>query len=446
MSPQIPGRARPAALLVALLALGHASGPLQADEWNDEWNDEDDPFAEFADDWDDPWATRRGGLSWSGFVEGGAGARWNSVENLDRLTLGDLRLRAETRYDHGSFRVDFRGDLLWDHVVEELEIGVRELAVSFSPAEQVDVKAGRQVLTWGTGDLLFLNDLFPKDFISFFSGRDEDYLKSPSDTLRVSVYSAAVNLDLAWSPRFRPDDYLYGERFVFWNPLLGEAVAPAEPRRAEEPTSGELSLRLFRTVAATEYALYGYIGRWKQPLGVDAAGQPRFPRLRAWGGSIRTPLHKGLVNAEFAWYDSHDDRAGRDPGTPNSELRLLLGYEQELVRNLTAGTQLYAERIHRHDRLLENSPDPATERDRWRTVATLRITQRAMQDRLTSSLFLFVSPSDEDYYLRPTMSWRRDDHWQFSGGLNVFGGKEQYTFFGQLEDNSNAWLRVRYSY
>lgn len=410
-------------------------------------NDAGDPFAELGeDDWDDPWATRGTGLTWTGFMEGGLGARWQDAGNLDRLTFGDLRLRAETRYDHGDFQVDFKGDLLWDHVIENLDAQLRELTASFRPTDSVDVKLGRQVLTWGTGDLLFLNDLFPKDFISFFAGRDEDYLKSPSDTARMSIFTAPINIDLAWTPRFTPDDYLYGERFAFWNPVAGEAAAPAEPSRAAVPSVGELAVRLFRNVAATEYALYGYVGRWKQPLGMDAGGEAIFPRLRSWGGSVRTPFLKGLFNAEAAWYDSRDDRRGDDPGIPNSELRLLVGYEQELVRNLTAGTQLYAERIQHHDRLVAHSPDPGQEHDQWRSVATLRLTWRALQERLTSSLFAFVSPSDEDFYLRPSLSWRRDDHWLFSTGLNVFSGRAEHTFFGQLEDNSNGWLRLRYFY
>lgn len=438
-----------AGVLLVLLA-----GPLMATDtsaWaqDDPWGGTgDDPFAQFDehDDWEDPWATGRGGLSWHGFVEGGLGGRWQSVENLDRLTLGELRLRAETSYDHGSFRIDFKGDLAWDQVVEDLDGQLRELAVSFRPGTSMDAKIGRQVLTWGTGDLLFLNDLFPKDFVSFFAGRDEEYLKSPSDTVRLSLFSPVVNVDLAYTPRFTPDEYLTGERFTFWNPALGEAAAPARPIKADEPSSGEFALRMYRTVGATEYALYGYSGRWKQPVGLDASGQLRFPRLRSWGGSVRTPFHRGLLNVETAYYDSRDDRDGDDPATPNSELRLLLGYEQELVRNFTAGTQLYAERLMHHDRLVANSPDPGREREQWRTVATLRLSHRATQDKLTSSLFMFVSPSDEDFYLRPSIAWRRDDHWLLAAGFNLFGGSEQHTFFGQLEDNSNGWLRVRYHY
>jgi hypothetical protein len=430
--------------ILAMLAL--VTGPAQGAELAGDPG-EDDPFADFGDeDWEDPWATGGAGLRWTGFVEAGLGARWADVDNLDTLTLGELRWRAETRYRQDTFQLDFKGDLWRDEVTEEFDGQVRELVLSFSPAPRVDAKLGRQVLTWGTGDLLFLNDLFPKDFISFFAGRDEDYLKSPSDAARISVFTAPLNIDFAWIPRFQADEYLYGERFVFWNPALGEVTSPANPRRADEPHTNELALRLYRTVRATEYALYGYRGRWKQPLGVNAAGEPSFPRLRSWGASVRTPFARGLFNAEAAWYDSRDDRSGDDPAIPNSELRLLAGYEQELFRNFTLGTQVYAERIQHHARLEANAPDPATVRDQWRSVGTLRLTYRALQDTLTSSLFLFVSPSDEDFYLRPSLSWRRDDHWQLSGGLNLFGGRDDHTFFGQLEDNSNAWMRLRYYY
>lgn len=416
-------RARVLATFAALLL---ATGAAAA---NDERN-EDPP-----DDWGDDWEEgESGGLVWTGFVEGAAGWRWSGGENREAMSLGELRARAETQWDPGPFRLDFKGDLAWDAVVDELDAKARELAVSFRPAAPLDVKLGRQVLTWGTGDLLFLNDLFPKDFISFFAGRDEEYLKAPSDTLRATVFTPAVNVDVAWTPDFTPDEYLYGEPF------------PLFERRAPEPGSGELALRAFRTIGSTEYAAYGYRGRWKQPTGLRVDGTPWFPRLDVWGASVRTGLQRGIFNAEFAWYDSRQDDDGSDPTVPNSQLRFLIGYEQELVRNLTGGTQLYAEHVQDHGALIASSPAPEREPDAWRTVATLRLTHRALRDRLVSSLFAFVSPTDEDFYLRPSVTWRRDDHWSFSSGLNALGGSSDRTFFGQLEDDSNAWLRARFNY
>ena len=419
-----------ARLLTTFAALLLASGAAAA---NDERNE--DPADDRDDAWGDDWEEgEAGGLVWTGFVEGAAGWRWSGGENRDAMTLGELRARAETRWDAGPFRLDFKGDLAWDAVADELDAKARELAVSFRPAAPLDVKLGRQVLTWGTGDLLFLNDLFPKDFISFFAGRDEEYLKAPSDTLRATVFTPAVNVDVAWTPDFTPDEYLYGEPF------------PLFERRAPEPGGGELALRAFRTVGSTEYAAYGYRGRWKQPVGLRVDGTPWFPRLDVWGASVRTGLQRGIFNAEFAWYDSRQDDDGSDPAVPNSQLRFLVGYEQELVRNLTGATQLYTEHVRDHGALIANSPAPEREPDAWRTVATLRLTHRALRDRLVSSLFAFVSPTDEDFYLRPSVTWRRDDHWSFSSGLNLLGGSSDHTFFGQLEDDSNAWLRARFNY
>ncbi len=62
------------------------------------------------------------------------------------------------------------------------------------------ITLGRQILTWGTGDLVFINDLFPKDWVSFFIGRDVEYLKAPSDALKVSAFSSWANLDLVYTP------------------------------------------------------------------------------------------------------------------------------------------------------------------------------------------------------------------------------------------------------
>jgi len=88
----------------------------------------------------------------------------------------------------------------------------------------VDVKIGRQVLTWGTGDLLFVNDLFPKDWKSFFCGRDTEYLKAFSDAAKISVFFDLVNIDLVYMPLFNGSDYIDGDRLFYWNPLLGRTA------------------------------------------------------------------------------------------------------------------------------------------------------------------------------------------------------------------------------
>jgi hypothetical protein len=157
-------------------------------------------------------------------------------------------------------------------------------------------------------------------------------------------------------------------------------------------------------------------------------------------------LARGLINGEFAYHQSRQDSSGTNPLIPNDQLRLLVGYEFEAAPRFNVGLQYYLEWTRDYAALMANSPAPAYEPDERRHVLTNRLTYRMNQDRLTLSLFTFYSPSDRDYYLRPSMSFRQSDHWTFTGGANLFGGKEAHTFFGQLEDNSNAYFRERFNF
>ncbi|NNC66052.1 MAG: hypothetical protein HKN84_14810 [Gammaproteobacteria bacterium] len=438
----------PALLQLMFLALLLSAGPLRAQD-TPESSDTEDPFAAF-DDFDDEWEDE-GGLSWTGFVESAYGRRLDADPNgLQRQTLGDLRARIETEWSAEAFRLTFKGDLLYDDYESESEAELRELAIQATPRSSIDLKVGRQVLTWGTGDLIFLNDLFPKNWVSFFFGREDDYLKDPSDAVRLTWYTDAVNVDVVWSPEFDPDNYLTGARASFFWPLAGGIVAPRPPLDAQPPDTdlenGELALRLFKTVGSTEYAAYFYRGFFKRPIGLNASLEPVFPELSVFGASLRRPLSRGLFNAEFAYHDSRDDSSGTDPLIPNDQLRLLTGYEFEARPRLTVGLQWYLEWTRNHEDLLANSPTPSFEPDERRHVLTSRLTYRTTQDRLTYSLFAFFSPTDDDHYVRPSVSYRHSDRWTFTAGASLFSGKRDHTFFGQLEDNSNIYVRARYNY
>lgn len=404
---------------------------------NDDGWDDDGGWGE------DPWAEEESGLVWTGFVEGGLGDRLDSFGPTG-YTLGEGRARLETgRYWKGvEFRV--KGDLGYDGVEDDEIAEFREFSAAFGVGEHVDVKAGRQILTWGTGDLVFLNDLFPKDFVSFFIGRDDEYLKAPGDAVKVSGYTPWVNIDAVWTPEFDPDDYITGERLTFFSPRAGEIVSPDPPISADEPGEDEFALRLFKTVGGAEFAVYGYDGYFKQPTAVRPDGRPAFAPLRAYGASVRIGLGPGLANAEISWHDSRDDRDGDNPRIPNSRFLALAGYEWELVKNFDVGLQYYLEWTRDHDELVANSATPQFEPAERRHVFTNRLSYRLLRDQLTLSLFTFYSSTDDDAYFRPYLNYRYSDAWQVSLGANLFTGRRDHTFFGQLQDNSNVYTRLRW--
>ena len=419
-----------------------------------------------ADDWgddafgDDAFAlpSEKRFVNYKGFLDVRAGARASHERRIPRdATLAETRLQAELwktlSIGGRSLRLQYKGDAILDGVDETGDFKTREANVSYDPAQWIVIKAGRQVLTWGTGDLLFINDLFPKDWRSFLTGRDEEYLKAPSDAIKVSLYPGWISLDVVYTPQFDPDRFIDGRRISYYNSTLGRRAGERNKVVADEPDEwfgkdSELALRLYKNVRGTEVALYGYRGFWKSPAGLDpASGQAIFPELRVLGASVRRDMFRGIVHAEVGYYDSPDSHHGRNPSVNPSEARYLVGYEREVAKNFTAGVQWYAEQMLDRANYEDRFPgDPATRRDQWRHVLTLRLTYLMLQQNLKLSLFTFYSPTDHDAYLRPSVHYKVTDNWAAFAGANVFWGERSHTFFGQFDHNTNVYAGLRYSF
>ncbi len=399
----------------------------------------------------------------TGFLDARGGRRiWDDPFQEVR-SLGETRLQLEIEGELGPASAKITSDFLYDSVYDphtiHLEKGLgwmdlREAHVTFSPLDFMDIRLGRQILTWGTGDMIFINDLFPKDWNAFFIGRDEEYLKAPSDAVKVSMFSDVVNLNVVYTPRFDSDRYVDNRRLSYWNPLLKRRFGDDLPAPVDKPDAwlddSELALRLYRNLGSVEAALYAYRGFWKDPVGFDpTAGQSTFPDLLVWGGSLRGNVAAGIGNIEVGYYDSREDRSGEDVFIPNSQLRLLVGYEQELARDFTGAVQYYLEHMMDHGnyaRALRNASPGAPEADHDRHVVTVRLTKLLMNQNLELSLFAYYSPSDNDAYLRPRVHYKVSDTWSVEVGGNVFIGDEPHTFFDQFNRDSNIYAGARYSF
>jgi len=366
-------------------------------------------------------------------------------------TLGETRLQLNLSkaLDWAKFRL--KSDFLYDGVAEGARVDLREANATLTPFEFMDLKVGRQILTWGTGDYIFINDLFPKDYYSFFIGRDDEYLKAPSDAVKASLYTKFFNLDFVYTPQFDPDRFIDGERLSYFNPLLGRLAgedAKIRPHKRDEWfEEDEMALRFYRNIKGYDLALYGYNGFWKSPMGLDPqTRKATFPRLSVYGLSSRGKVWKGIGNIEMGYYDSQDDRSGKNPFVPNSQFRFLAGYEQELAKDFTMGVQYYLELMSDYGAYKRTLPPGSQAADEYRHVVTLRLTKLLMYQNLKLSLFTFYSPSDQDAYVRPSIHYKITDRWSADVGANIFIGKGDHTFFGQFQNDTNVYLGIRWSF
>jgi len=385
-----------------------------------------------------------------GFYEmrGGYRLRKDKYEKDMSIMESRFQLDLYSYLDWGDIR--FKGDVYGDLVTEKGYFDMREANVFLRPLDYMDLKAGRQILTWGTGDLVFINDLFPKDWQSFFIGRDVEYLKAPSDAAKVSLFGNSANLDIVYTPRFDHDRFIRGERISYWNSNLGRLAGRDAIVHTDKPNEWfgdfEIAARLYKNIENYELAFYGYHGYWKSPGGQTATmTQAIFPDPNVYGTSLRGTVGKGIGNIEFGYYESADDQSGRNGLINNSEMRYLIGYTQEIGKNLTMGVQYYLEQMldyGRYRRSLASGPF----RDEYRHLTTLRLTKLLMNQNLRCSLFTYYSPSDADVYMRPNINYKVSDNLTVETGANVFFGDHPHTFFGQFQNNTNIYAGMRYSF
>jgi len=385
-----------------------------------------------------------------GFYEIRSGYRTRKDKYEKDMSVMEQRLQIDlsSYLDWADFKV--KGDIIGDLVEEQVDFDLREAYMFTRPYDFMDLKVGRQTLTWGTGDLVFINDLFPKDWQSFFIGRDTEYLKAPSDAAKISLFSELGNLDIVYTPQFDADRFISGRRISYWNSNLGRLAGRDAIQHTDKPDrwlrDDEIAVRIYKNINNYEWALYAYRGYWKSPGGQNAsATQAIFPDLNVYGASVRGNVGKGIGNLEFGYYESDDDQSGENGNINNSELRFLAGYSQEIGRDFTAGMQYYVEHMLDYSQHKNSSPSGLTH-DRNRHLITVRLTKLLMNQNLRCSLFTYFSPSDKDAYLRPNINYKVTDNLAVEAGANIFFGDYPSTFFGQFRNNTNIYTALRYSF
>ena len=366
------------------------------------------------------------------------------------FVLGEERVRFDLSgaTKSGAALVLAKVDLFHDAIDNRLDVDLREAYAGYTKGP-LDVQFGRQIITWGVGDLFFISDVFPKDWDSFFSGRPMEYLKLGVDGLRARYSSDVVNGEFVAIPFFfTPDTLPSPDRFIFFDPF---AAIPnqQEMKPASRLSNTELALRLYRQVWDFDVSLYAYRGFWRDPsVRVDKPVAPTtatrfFPALSVYGASAQRGLFAGVLSLEGGYYDSRQDRSGNDPPIPNSQWRLLAGYQRELWEDFVAGVQGYAELMADYGAYRHALPAGMPRQDEFRAVGSIRLTQLLDYQMWRLSVFAAYSPTDADYFLQPEASYKLTDQLSAAVGANIFGGQRDTTFFGQFEGDDNAFFRVR---
>jgi len=387
-----------------------------------------------------------------GFMLSNVSGRFSSVGPggaTGDLVLWDERLRTDLTVWPGEFdglaRVAI--DAFYDGVDEDFGVELREAYIDLY-ADSFDLRIGRQVATWGVGDLLFINDFFPKDWESLLGGRPMEYLKIGVDAVRLRHSSTQYNWELFLIPSFEPDNLPGSDRFFSFVPFSEVPV-----RFEDKPEVGfdniEAGFRVFGRMEDFDVAAYAYRGFWRTPgMMPDDFTEPSqvtifYPALFIYGLSAQGNAWDGVLSVEAGYYDSRDDAGGDDPLIPNSQIRFLIGYQRQLDDDFTLGLQYYLEAMDDRAAYNANLPEGFPAQRAFRDTVTLRLDRMLMYQTLRLSLFAFYSPADNDYFIMPQVTYKFRDDLSATLGVNLFGGDDSATFLGQFDRNDNLYLTIR---
>lgn len=368
-------------------------------------------------------------------------------ENPDGRNHKLLEERAQLKLDasDGAWRLRAAGDLAWDHLGHQDKSEVRELYADYT-ASNWDTRIGRQIITWGLGDLIFVNDVFPKDFEALVAGRPLGYLKLGVDAVKLGAYPEFANFELVLAPTFRENHIPDARHFHLYDPM--PAVTN---RRTDKPGQGDAGLRIYRDIAGWDAALYLYRGFHRMPsMRPDSMMAPTkityfYPQLSVYGASVSGRAGEGVLNLEAAWYDSRQDRSGSDFAVPNSQTRLLAGYQIQPVEDLSLNFQYYMEYMHDYGAYRAALPAGFPVDRRWSHTVTTRLTQSFLHQTLWFSVYALYNDSNSDRFLNPELRYSFTDKIWGAIGANLFGGKP-WGQFGQLERDENVYLQMRYEF
>ena len=387
-----------------------------------------------------------------GFLMGIGSLRTNNTPlttgEKNNWLLGETRLRLDATADSDDGNVGIVGkvDFLADGVDSTADIVIREAYGEYR-ADWFEIRAGRQMLTWGVADRLFINDVFPKDWTAFFSGQPLEYMKIGSDMAKVSVFGDTWDAEIALIPITQYDVTPQTDRFVVYS-MPG---VTGTQERDKTISGSEAAIRLHKAFGNVDVALYAFTGFWHQPDKGLSGSNVIYPRLNSYGFTVQDTLFGGVLSLEGGFYQSVNDTAGTNAFIANSQYRYMVGYEREAMTDVTVGVQAYGEIMGNHSAYFSSAsasftaglgPAPQSEH---RKVGTLNIRALWLNQTLTTSVFnMLVAGGGR--MVNPDIHYAVTDEFSINVGGHVFWGGPDSWMLGMMKYDDNVYVNAKWSF
>lgn len=283
-----------------------------------------------------------------------------------------------------------------------------------------DVRAGRQIITWGVADALRLTDIIsPMDYTEFLA-QDYDDIRIPVGGLRVRFSREKWSMEAVAIPVSSFFD-LPTDAENPWS--VGPIAIGAEP--SHNAYNMEYGGRLAFFLSGIDFS-FSALHTWnKQPVLCYGVGEYR--RMTMLGADVSVPMGKFVVRGEVAEYLDELQTGGTRAASTNA----LLGIDWYAGNDWT----LSAQYSHKYVALGEH---------RNTALSTLRISKELLHNTLALQTFAYIDVTNGGIFNRLSADYALNDQIHAVIGYDYFhadGG-----MFAIYNKNSELFFKLKYSF
>lgn len=361
------------------------------------------------------------------------------------------RVRVETMAESDDASIFASFNAIKNHIIPSRDgFELREAYLQYA-AESWDLRLGRQLIIWGKTDGVEITDLIsPKDYTEFLA-QDYDDIRMPVDALKFRYLRDQMTAEFVCVPVFQ-SAILPGDDSPW--ALDGEIpddveISYEDPLAPEKKLkNSEIGGRLLFYLPGVDLA-FSSLYTWNktpamsQTLTEDSETKylsirPEHHRLTFVGFGFSVPYGPLVFRGESAF------STGRrfEPEDPDdglfkkNALNSLLGVDWYPGSEWTLSAQFAHHFILDYDeRIYDNEHE---------TLATLSVSKNLLRNTLTLSTFGYVGMNNRELFNRSSADYSLTDGLYLEAGIDLFLGNEGV--FGQYKDNTEVWLKAKYSF
>lgn len=329
------------------------------------------------------------------------------------------RVRGEITIEKGNTGAYVSANLIHNAILKDRSGFQLREAYAYYSDDHWDVRAGRQIITWGVADALRLTDIIsPMDYTEFLA-QDYDDIRIPVGALRLR-YSRekwcfeAVAIPVSSFFELPTDDK---------NPWsVGPLPIGDEPNR--RLSNMEYGGRLSFFLSGIDFS-FSALHTWnKMPVFCDGICQYR--RMTMLGADVSVPVGKFVVRGEVAEYLDEAQTFGRAAST-----NALLGIDWYAGNDWSISAQYSHKYIASGD-------------NRNSGLATLRISKELFHNTLALQSFAYVDVTNGGVYNRLSADYAINDQLHATIGYDYFhADRGMFTIY---KKNSELFFKLKYSF